>query len=133
MTDTRKEYQDWLEKCPLTLFGGEFQVSEISWQACQQLNNNRIADLETTIRNMAAVIAKKDLYLGKIATEIVSIDKAEDAALEALAITADGVELVEVGVVACQTGKWFGIISTDALITKSVSANGKLYTIKKKG
>lgn len=102
MTDTRKEYQDWLDKCPLTLFGGEFQVSEMSWQACQQLNNTRIADLEATIRNMAAVI---ELQRKPLADMVGMMDSGDEhgfgspwhkSATEALALTADGVELVEV-------------------------------------
>lgn len=148
MTDTRKEYQDWLDKCPLTLFGGEFQVSEISWQACQQLNNTRIADLEATIRNMAAVIAKKDAALkfyadlGKYDDQVccglaqwsgnpneppeccglpvnsIAVDNGK-LAQEALALTADGVELVEVD-------------PADYDAMYMLSEGIKLYTIKQK-
>lgn len=135
MTDTRKEFEEWFKKETPTFRENEFTAPiknkfRKAWQACQQLNDKRIADLEATIRNMAAVIEKKDLYLGKIATELVSIDKAEDAALEALALTADGVELVEVGI--AEFNKPDGTVNLDI---DNIELDGvhKLYTIKQKG
>lgn len=55
MTDTRKEFEKWFKKETPTFRENEFTAPiknkfKKAWQACQQLNDKRIADLAKLIK-----------------------------------------------------------------------------------
>ena len=124
MTDTRKEFEEWLRICPLNLTPSEQQAAQFAWQACQSLNDKRIQQL-------LAVIAVKDKALKlmhkafddgdyKDGTESYAIQKCEDS----LAIKPQDVELVEVA--EMRNGEW-----VSGYFARDLTA--KLYKIQMKG
>lgn len=148
MTDVIKDFEEWYAKLPApykedfmnTPALGEWAAKGFNagHGACQQLNDMRIADLEATIRNMAAVIVKKDEAL------IIACNLIEKFSLhvvngsdcmriyDAANLTADGVELVEVGEYEADESICEFYPDKRAFNVYNYE-NGKLYTIKQKG
>lgn len=135
MNYTRKEFQEEMSEndygvSNFVVVNGKYQWPQTEeayqvWQACQSINDKRIQQL-------LAVIAKKDLYLGKIATELVSIDKAELAAIEAIAIKPENVELVEVGYISYDGQEVFLTMGMPIDADTCGVPVDNLYTIKTK-
>lgn len=129
MTDTRKEFEEWF----LHQYGVHFKYAEVqfdhaqetklAWQACQQLNDKRIADL-------LAVIAKKDEALIK-ACELIEkfslqVYNGSDCLMvyDAVELQPADVELVEVGTIS----------GGDIFIHSDLAGSDRrIYTIKTKG
>lgn len=147
MTDTRKEFDDYfVSSNPLeSMVEYEKEVAMESWQACQQLNDKRIADLLAVIELQRDALQK--LYDTQNGCPLHKYEDDWNEAMrltsEALAITPESVELVEF---ACTIENGVNNNINDYALYKREDAemhcrgecaNGfsivPLYTIKQKG
>lgn len=148
MADVIKDFEEWYAKLPApykedfmnTPALGEWAAKGFNagHRACQQLNNTRIADLEATIRNMAAVIAKKNeaLIIACSLIEKFSLHVVNGSdcmrIYDAANLTADGVELVEVGYIGTESMEVFLTMGMPISPESCDEPVEKLYTIKQK-
>jgi hypothetical protein len=94
MTDTRKEFEEWLRICPLNLTPSEQQAAQFAWQACQSINDKRIQQLLALVekKNEALMLQASHMEMYSL-----QISHANDYAkiTSAIDLEPEDVELVE--------------------------------------
>lgn len=131
MTNTKKEFSDWLLKEHQLKFDeAKYCVDWIgdakdAWQSCQQLNDRRIADL-------LAVIKAKDEALSCIAEYRVFEVEMAETAQDALKLQPNDVELVAVGYIGTESMEVFLTMGMPISPETCDEPVDKLYIIKEK-
>ncbi len=128
MTDTRKEFEQFVldnMRTDAPNFINERMFAEKSWQACQQLNDKRIADLLAVIESKNRVLQ----YVLECATYYKWHESynGRDSVKQSLAINPEDVELEEVGTVCFEDT----LVGVD-LTNPTVKHGDTVYTIKTK-
>lgn len=109
------------------------------FEACEQHYAGRITELEAKLATLAALVAKKDEALDNLAEhahwggDIYHYQKwVNGVATEALALTADSVEVVEVGEYEIDSDNMCELYPDKNAFKYNDYEHGKLYTIKVK-